>query len=366
MGGNAILAGNSPKPKRPRMKTFHCQCGNTVYFENDTCLECGCALGFIPQQLMLRSIEPIDQVHWQAHESGGQWRRCANFSEHRICNWLLPANDPHRYCPACRLNAIIPNLSVPENRVRWYRIEVAKRRLLYSLLALGLPVVGRNEDPVAGLAFRFEEDPAGVDEFSDMTENGRVLTGHHNGVITINVLEADHSAREQMRERMNEAYRTLLGHFRHESGHYYWTRLLNNDEKLQRFRDLFGDERIDYEAAMQRHYNEGPARDWPQRYISAYASMHPWEDWAECWAHYLHMVETLDTAADYGFQLHGRMLQPPYARTADFDQMLEDWRELTLAMNDLNRSMGLGDAYPFGIPDIAREKLRYIHHLIHA
>jgi len=184
------------------------------------------------------------------------------------------------------------------------------------------------------------------------------------GVITINIAEAEHSAREEMREKMNEQYRTLLGHFRHESGHYYWERLVADNGRLDAFRALFGHETDDYQAAIARHYGEGPPADWPNRFVSAYASMHPWEDWAETWAHYLHMVDTLETAADHGFHLAGRPLALPFDDGAEFDAMLGDWKLLSSAMNDLNRSMGLPDAYPFGLPDPAVEKLRFVHQVV--
>jgi hypothetical protein len=89
----------------------------------------------------------------------------------------------------------------------------------------------------------------------------------------------------------------LLGHFRHEVGHYFWDRLVATDpHQLEEFRVLFGDDRQDYGEALKRHYDEGAPANWQDTYISMYATMHPWEDFAETWAHYLHIVDTLETA----------------------------------------------------------------------
>jgi hypothetical protein len=355
------------------MRNFHCVCGNTVYFESTKCLVCGRALGFLPQQLLLCAIEPHDDTRWRAlapAASGRSWRQCRNYREEKVCNWMVSEDDPNPYCLACRLNNLIPNLTDPRNRVLWARVEQAKQRLLYTLFSLGLPVVGRNRDSQQGLAFEFLQDPVAVTEFTDVAAGHSVLTGHHSGLITINIAEADPGAREVMRERMGEQYRTLLGHFRHEIAHYYWDSLIRDTEWHAPFRELFGDERSDYQLALNRYYSEGPSPDWKKSFVSAYASAHPWEDWAETWAHYLHMVDTLETAHDYGFTIGGRTLRTPVAandavqqRTAPvgFEDLLSDWAQLTLALNSLNRSMGLEDAYPFALTESASKKLRFVH-----
>ncbi len=367
------------------MKTFTCHCGNTLHFENHQCLVCGRTLGFIPQFLSLSALEPEDDTTFRAltpaAAAGARYRQCRNYSDQQVCNWMVPVEDAQPYCRSCRLNHLIPNLNDPANRLYWYRIEGAKRRLLYTLLMLELPIVGKDRDPLHGLAFEFLADPALATEFTDTVgEHRHVLTGHRSGIITINVAEADASAREEMRERMNEAYRTLLGHFRHESGHYFWTQLVLPDSGLlNRARALFGDERTDYDSALKHYYVEGPRADWSQRHISAYASAHPWEDWAETWAHYLHMVDTLETARDMGFTVNGRLVSHPHdvlqeaqhasqpaAWREGFAQLFSDWEQLTVTMNALNRSMGLPDAYPFVLSVNVAEKLRFIHDLIGA
>jgi len=214
------------------------------------------------------------------------------------------------------------------------------------------------------MAFSFlENDPAA----------GQVFTGHESGLITINIAEADDPFREKMRVQMGEAYRTLLGHFRHEIGHHYWNRLIQDSPWLLRFRERFGDERADYAQAQQRHYDGGPPQDWGLRFVSAYASMHPWEDWAETWAHYLHITDTLETARAYGLALRPKPVTdaPPQPRLAvrrldphSFEDLLAGWLPLTVALNNLNRSMGLPDSYPFILSDTAIEKLRFVHEVI--
>ena len=359
------------------MKTFPCECGNTLHFENTRCLDCGRDAGFLPDARRLSAVEPGTGDVRRALANGRLYRLCRNQRDYAVCNWLVPAEDSHPYCVSCRLNSLIPDLGEPQNLTLWYRIECAKRRLLYTLYGLGLPVTGRHEDPGHGLAFEFLADPQAEEEFvNDVLLRHRVMTGHRAGVITINIMEAEDSVRERIRIQMNERYRTLLGHFRHESGHYYWDHLLAGTAALDDFRALFGDERADYGQAMQRYYDSGPALDWPQSWISAYASMHPWEDWAETWAHYLHMVDTLETAHDFDSSVAGRRLGtvetlcaqsgPGYGAAARFDALMADWTRLSVALNALNRSMGLPDAYPFAVADAARDKLRYVHALIHS
>lgn len=364
------------------MRNFRCQCGNTVCFENTQCLGCGRALGFLPDHLLLGAIEPIDGERYRALApvaAGVVYRACKNYHEERVCNWMVPETDNNAFCRACRLNQMIPNLAEPRNRVLWARIERAKRRLLYTLFALGLPVHGRDEAGEQGLAFEFLADPEVGGEFTDEAGAQRVLTGHRRGLVTINIAEADPGMRESMRERMREQYRTLLGHFRHEIAHHYWERLVAGGTWLTEFRELFGDERTEYDAALRRYYAEGPSPEWQQSFVSAYAAAHPWEDFAETWAHYLHMVDTLETASDYGFSIRGRALRSPATSVnvgvrqqagnpppAAFEELLADWIELTLTLNALNRSMGLRDAYPFALSPGANGKLAYVHRLIAA
>ncbi len=286
------------------MRIFHCDhCDHLVFFENTACVRCGHLLAFLPDLGEIGSLERVDDMRWRsplAH--GATYRLCRNYREENVCNWALADADPHERCLSCRLTRVVPDLGRQGHREAWYRLEVAKRRLVYTLLALQLPIVDRDDDPVGGLAFEFLADP-------DDPSQPPVLTGHEHGVIRINVAEADDSERERRRASLHEPYRTLLGHVRHEIGHYYWERLIAaSPYRLQTFRAVFGDEREDYAAALQRHYAEGPPADWTSRFVSAYASAHAWEDWAETWAHYLHITDTVETAAACGVS---HPAQPP-------------------------------------------------------
>lgn len=344
------------------MKFFHCNnCSNSVFFENERCLSCGDDLGFIPHIL-----EVCSQTKWPTLPSpdGGSYRHCANRKQYDICNWVVSDKDNSGFCLACRMSEIVPDLTIPGNRERWYRLELAKRRCLYTFLQLGLPLEGDEAAGHHSLRFRF---------LGDTPNAAPILTGHDNGIITINIIEADADERERRRLTLHEPYRTLVGHIRHESGHYYWDRLVANSKHLQRFRELFGDETSDYDIALKQYYQRGPAADWAGHMVTAYASLHPWEDWAETWAHYLHIVDTSDTAASYGLGLNqGEGTNGKISSTVgtisgahpDFEALMKNWLPLTCALNSLNRGMGLADLYPFVTPPPVIDKLRFIHDLI--
>jgi hypothetical protein len=261
---------------------------------------------------------------------------------------------------------VIPDLSVEGHHEAWHKLEVAKRRLLFGLIGLRLPVVDKSTDPSGGLAFEFLADPTDA-------AAPRVLTGHQDGVIRINIAEANDAQREQRRSILHEPYRTLLGHVRHEVGHYYWDRLVKGSERQEAFRLLFGDERRNYAEALQAYYQQGAPADWPQHYVSAYSSSHPWEDWAETWAHYLHMEDTLETAAACGLALRPRrrdepslskMVESTSGVMESFERMIDNWFPVTYVLNNLNRGMGLPDAYPFVLSAAAIKKLHFVHETI--
>ena len=349
------------------MKLFRCQaCDNIVYFENRTCARCGRRLGYLPEVNALVALEPAGEELWRPlMESAAPRRFCLN-AAHDVCNWLAPAGAEDGFCLACRHNLTIPDLSKPENLVAWREIEIAKHRLVYSLLRLRLPLKTRAEDPVHGLAFEFLADPP-------RASGPKVMTGHDNGLITIALAEANTAERERRRSELDEAYRTLLGHFRHEVGHHYWDILVRDGGRLDACRATFGDDRQDYAAALERHYREGPPADWRERFVSAYAAAHPWEDFAETWAHYLHIVDTLEMASAFGLKIEPAIdLSGDHAASLDVDpyvsgtmpELIELWTPFVVAMNSVNRAMGRPDLYPFVLAPAVVGKLAFIHDLV--
>ncbi|MFD0361943.1 putative zinc-binding metallopeptidase [Nocardia sp. GCM10030253] len=367
------------------MRDFTCpNCGQQLAFENSVCLSCSSPLGFSLADRALLVISAATPEESNRHPAGAVdgriFQLCDNLHVAQ-CNWLVQVSDnpsasgdqaggspsqqdsaspgaPLRrrggplLCESCRLTRIRPNDDDAAGLQAFAEAEAAKRRLIMELAELGLPIVGRDQNPHTGLAF---------DLLSSATD--KVTTGHKNGVITLDLAEANDPHREQLRIEMDEPYRTLLGHFRHEIGHYYFAVLVADDDALQRFRNLFGDPFADYQAALDRHYVEGAPPGWDTRYVSSYATMHAAEDWAETFAHYLHIRDTLDTAAAFGFAPAGATLDRPQVGRAGFDKIIDLWLPLAWALNLVNRSMGHPDLYPFVLPDPVLEKMRLVHEL---
>ena len=364
------IAGNLFKRRKSastRSRSYTCQCGKPVFFRNSACLSCGAQLGYDPELTTLIALEEGDtpgSLVRHGDTGGKHYQRCANFDTAAGCNWLLPHGSTEPLCRACCVNRTIPDQSDPQNQMLWGRIELAKRRLMSQLLDLGLPALSKEkEDPEHGLAFDF---------LRALPDEPPVMTGHANGVITLNVEEADDAVREKVRAAMHEPYRTLLGHLRHEVGHYYWDRLIWDSPWLDDFRTLFGDERESYADALKRHYDNGAPADWDQRFVSTYASSHPWEDWAETWAHYLHIEDTLVTALSFGLGAgdveidtepftKDVLWQPDVAGASEFLELVNAWVELTGVLNELSRSMGVHDFYPFVLNRPVVAKLQFIH-----
>ena len=364
------IAGNLFKRRKSattRSRSYTCQCGKPVFFRNSACLSCGAQLGYDPELTTLIALEEGDtpgSLVRHGDTGGKHYQRCANFDTAAGCNWLLPHGSTEPLCRACCVNRTIPDQSDPQNQMLWGRIELAKRRLMSQLLDLGLPALSKEkEDPEHGLAFDF---------LRALPDEPPVMTGHANGVITLNVEEADDAVREKVRAAMHEPYRTLLGHLRHEVGHYYWDRLIWDSPWLDDFRTLFGDERESYADALKRHYDNGAPPDWDQRFVSTYASSHPWEDWAETWAHYLHIEDTLVTALSFGLGAgdveidtepftKDVLWQPDVAGASEFLELVNAWVELTGVLNELSRSMGVHDFFPFVLNRPVVAKLQFIH-----
>ncbi|WP_213956067.1 putative zinc-binding metallopeptidase [Variovorax sp. dw_954] len=389
-------------------RAYQCQCGRPIFLGNSECLACHTPLGFVIESLGVVPLAPASQDvgngNGNGNEANGgelgdpeptdptdpaldtytvfgdgngrQYHRCANFTTAAGCNWMVPllreGDEPDTlglapgFCLCCSATRTIPDLSVPVNGELWRKLEQGKRRLMSQLLALGLPVVTRHADAVHGLAFDF---------LGNVPGGPHVLTGHDTGVITLNAEEAEDAVRERIRAEMREPYRTLVGHFRHEIGHYYWDLLVFPTPWLDDFRALFGDERLDYAGALRTHYELGPPADWSVRYVTSYASSHPWEDWAETWAHYLHMADTADTALSFGVDATrvelasdlfepADLWQPDHPDAMKFLDFLNGWVRLTNVLNELSRSMGQPDYYPFVLPRAAVGKLQFVHQVI--
>jgi len=326
------------------MRVFTCQtCHQLVFFENTRCVRCDSGLGYDHET---REIVTLPG----GLEDSTEWHACRN-AVLAGCNWLV--RRPGSRCASCVLTRTRPADDDIDGLQDLRKAEAAKRRLLFELGELGLPVEGAHERD-GGLVF---------DLLS--SEAQPVSTGHAAGVITLDLAEADDSDRAARREQLGEPYRTVLGHFRHEIGHYYWPLLVESDPRLlQECRALFGDEREDYQAATKRHYREGPPEHWHRRHVSAYATMHPWEDWAETWAHYLHITSSTQTAAAYG--LRTPLAEPEEAAAWGFRAIIDTWIPLTIAMNAMNRSMGRSDLYPFVLTARVIEKLTFVDRVVRA
>jgi hypothetical protein len=332
------------------MRRYYCpNCSNEVHSDNTVCVQCANQLAYSRWRDQFIANPSLD--------SDGLERNCANRSIIG-CNWLVENGETSQYCSSCRHTLLIPDLSTGQNVERWAKLERSKRMLFYGLHKFHLPM-GDAAQPT-GLRFEFKQDLLATGG-----QQTKVITGHDGGLITINIAEADDDVREQHRVAMGEPYRTLIGHFRHEVGHYYWDRLVLDGNRIEDFRAMFGDERADYAAALQRHYQLGAPAGWELSYVSSYASAHPWEDFAETWAHYFHMVDGLETAQSYAVAAHAvKVRENPY-ETKNFEVLIKAWVPLTIAMNAVNRSIGNPDFYPFVLSQAISAKLQFVHHLIH-
>jgi|TARA_R110002167_G_scaffold324023_7_gene530046 hypothetical protein len=375
------------------MKTFRCSCDNKqlLFFESSSCVSCQRVVGLDDA---FNKVEPYDfdeesGCYFKAGKSAVRYQKCDNNANFNVCNGMVNLDDlvpedgnDEVLCFACRFNETVPDLSIVEHIPLWQKMEAAKRRALYTLKALSLPLRNLRQDPENGLSFDFTTDRDVNDHFvSKLDYSESVFTGHDCGHITINLAEADDVARSQTKHAMNERYRTLLGHFRHELGHYYFDQLIVGSEKKHALsKEYFGDDELDYQESLKKYYENKPADNWRDEFISEYATMHPYEDWAETWAHYMHIMDTLETAKN--FSITGSItgdaadaeetdeLNLPqdskffYSQTS-ITSVLDAWMEFSVILNSLNRSMGMSDAYPFVLSKPVRKKLSFIHHAIH-
>jgi hypothetical protein len=262
------------------------------------------------------------------------------------CNWIAP--EEGAFCRSCAMTALAPDPTIENAIPNWAETEAAKRWVLDNL--------GRWH------WFR-PEDPGTRPVFHMLAEGLMpVQMGHGNGVVTISVAEADPLVSTTRRKALDEPYRTMIGHMRHEISHMLWWRLSLREDFLNEFRERFGDERIDYSASLQRHYENGPPVEWRQRYLTSYASAHPHEDWAETAAHLLHLTDIADSAvaSELGSPELPHSKWDPYTEM-DSNRLINIASQLTVRINHVNRSMGLSDLYPFTLSEVAREKLVFVH-----
>jgi hypothetical protein len=350
------------------MQLFSCAgCGQTVYFDNRFCVRCERKLAFCPSNINVEALDLASDGHYTLTSNPQRAAKlCAN-TANDICNWLADDGSANGFCQACEHNRLVPDASTEAGIDQWRKLSQAQRHLYYSLLRLDLPRLTRSQDPSGGLVFDFL-----VDEVQQDGSVQAAMTGHDEGVIAIRAAEADDLVREEVKDQMNEPYRTMLGHFRHEIGHFIWNKLVRDAGQLDECRAVFGDEREDYSEALNRNYAEGPRPDWPVLFISSYASIHPWEDFAECFAHYLHIVDTLETAHSFGIKIDPEdhddistelAFDPYRARSAA--RIVSAWVPLTAALNSMQRSMGEKDLYPFVLSPAVMDKLEYMHRLLH-
>lgn len=324
------------------MKSYTCRvCGNALYFENSVCVGCGTGVGYSRRE---RDLVPVDERGVYVDAGLWIWHVCRNLNLSG-CTWLAPLEGGQ--CEACDLTRTRPNDADAAGLANFLLAERAKRHLIAELDALGFAVVDKSVDPAGGLCF---------DLLSSAQQ--QVMIAHDNGVITIDLAEGDDAHREHVRAQLAEPYRTMLGHFRHEVGHYIEWRLVEQGpvDVLARARELFGDETADYQQTVQHHYAEGPPPGWPASFISSYATMHPYEDFAETWAHYLHICDTIETATEYGLIRPADLI----GRERFRDLVTAVWMPLTTALNLVNRSMGKDDLYPFVIAEPVLDKLDFV------
>ena len=375
------------------MKTFKCTCDDQqiLFFESNHCIACNRTVGLDD---WFDKVEPYDLdeesgEYFKTDKPEVRYQKCDNHAKYNVCNGMVNLNtfepsedDEEMLCMACRFNETIPDLTVVEHIPLWKKMETAKRRALYTLKAFALPVRNLNEDRKGGLSFSFTTDRDVSDHFvSKLEDQEPVFTGHNSGHITINLAEANEVARSQTKLAMGERYRTLLGHFRHELGHYYFDKLiLGNPQKHALCKLYFGDDELSYQDALDRHYKEGAPKNWRDNFISEYATMHAYEDWAETWAHYMHIMDTLETAKHFSItgstsastveteEVEDLSLPQDvyfFSGQTSINSILDTWIDFSVILNSLNRSMGLNDAYPFVLTKPVRTKLSFIHHAIH-
>ena len=333
------------------MRAFVCEvCGAELFFENSVCVRCGSAVGYSREQGTLVTVTANRPI-------------CANLNRCG-CNWIADPASSLGLCFSCRLTRTRPADADAVGLAQYWVAEAAKRRLIFGLDELELPIM--ISDGFVGLAF----------DLLSSTQS-KIITGHLNGIITLDLAESNDSHREALRQSMDEPYRTVLGHFRHEIGHYFCQLLAFTTDRRNEFRTLFGDETLSYEDALQRHYSAGARRVWPDQFISAYAAMHPLEDFAEVFGHFLHIADTLQTAGEFGLLPQPEQRNNAFSTTGTArkprksllerpmaEVVAESWLPVSKGLNQINRSMGKPDLYPFVLAPPVIAKLAFVADLV--
>jgi hypothetical protein len=337
------------------VRDFACEhCDSTVHFETSTCPVCSSLLGYLPEERAIRQLLPAaaDTSYRIAGHATEHWR-CLNAAWG--CNWVLPAAVGATWCRSCALTRGRPDDARPAAIAAWALAEASKRRLVHQLDRLALPVQGRSAAAPDGLVFDLVYLPG---------ERG--LTGHLDGVVTLDLAEADPVHRDALRRQLGEPFRTFLGTLRHEVGHHYWRSLIGQVDNVGRFRSLFGDERTDYGEALRHHYGNAAAAWDEQHFVTRYAQSHPHEDWAETFAHYLHIVDLVDTAAAHGLVDIGTGGGDalPVPADATIAQILELWRPIARALDDLADAVGSPHVYPVAPAAAVVDKLAFVHAVV--
>jgi hypothetical protein len=323
------------------MRAFLCRvCDSRLVIEDVECTVCWTATGY--SRLEGDMVPVYNGTYLDA--GGARWFRCRT-RELSGCNWLVPYEGEQ--CFSCGLTRTRPPDADLHGLGLYPVAEGAKRHLIAELDRIGLPIVTRAEDPDKGLCF---------DLLSSVNE--KIIMGHNRGAVTIDLAEGDDVIRVKMQREFREPFRTMLGHFRHEIGHYYEMLLVRDDDTIERTRAMFGDETAPYQAAIERHYRDGPPRGWEASYISSYATMHPFEDFAETFAHFLHIRDAVDTAGNFG------LIEVDDDSTEFGDLVRHTWIPLSTALNQINRSMGRSPLYPFVLPEPVLRKLEFVASLV--
>lgn len=353
------------------MHTFQCTCGGRLFFNNTVCIGCGSEVGWCEACYSVSALTPEGAGYRCANpKCGAAVVKCHNYAAEAVCNRVFapPVIDASAstvvaddtatadviapappLCKACRTNDVIPDLAIDGNRERWAKLELSKRRLLVELDELQLRYAPEDVHP--------DERPLRF-AFQASTEEEQVYTGHADGLITINLVETDSVERERMRRAMHEPHRTLIGHYRHEIGHYFWMTLVEGRDEAACIA-VFGDHKNPpYGDALKKYYETGPAPNWQSSFVSAYATAHPWEDFAETWGFYLDMWAVVTTMHHH---LPGIAVDP---RTLPVEAIVRTYQQIGVFFNEVNRTMGLRDLVPEIITPEVVKKLAYIHALI--